>query len=289
MQTYLQWKSRSITACLLAASLFYSQTLMAAQCSMPMFAAARAFDSAGDSAWFAATGDFNGDGKADVAIANFSSGTVSVMLGNGDGTLQPAVKYAVGAEPLAIVVADFNGDGKLDLAVASTGGGTSLLKGNGDGTFGTAVNILPGVPGSLTVADFNHDGKPDLAVAAFGSSAIQVLLGNGDGTFKAPTLVTPGDFTGNAVAVGDVNGDGKPDIVSVDVSAGNILTLPGNGDGTFKAPITSGTQSLFQSFLVVALGDFNADGKLDVVSLDQRLQLHSGLDGKWRRYLQSAG
>jgi uncharacterized protein (TIGR03437 family) len=279
MRNRFHWKLRSCTAGILAASLFYSPSLMAAaQCSLPMFAAARAFDSAGDSAWFAATGDFNGDGKADVAVANFSSGTISVMLGNGDGTLQPAVKYNVGVDPSAIVVADFNGDGKLDLAVASTGcapcstgqlpGGVWILKGNGDGTFASPVNVLPGSPGTLTVADFNHDGKPDLALAGFGSSVVEVLLGNGDMTFKAGVDVSPGDFTGNAAAVGDVNGDGKPDIVSVDVSAGNILTLLGKGDGTFKAPITSGTQTLFNSFLVLALGDFNGDGKLDVVSLD---------------------
>ena len=265
---------------MLAASLFYSQSLMAAaQCSLPMFASARAFDSAGDSAWFAATGDFNGDGKADVAVANFTSNTISILLGNGDGTLQPAVKYPVGVNPSAIVVADFNNDGKLDLAVASTGcapcssgqlpGGVWLFKGDGDGTFAAGVNILPGGPGSLAVADLNHDGKPDLAVSAFGSSSIEVMLGNGDATFKAAKVVTPGNFTGNALALGDVNGDGKLDIVSADVSAGNILTLLGNGDGTFKStPITSGTQSLFDGFLIAALGDFNGDGKLDVVTLD---------------------
>ncbi len=278
MRKYFR-KFRAITACLLAASLFYSQSLMAAaQCSLPMFASARAFDSGGDTAWFAATGDFNGDGKADVAIANFTSNTVSILLGNGDGTLQPAVKYPVGVNPSAIVVADFNSDGKLDLAVASTGcspcssgqlpGGTWMFKGNGDGTFAAGVNILPGSPGALAAADFNSDGKPDLAVAPFGSSVIQVLLANGDGTFKAPTIVTPGNFAGNAIAVGDVNGDGKLDIVSVDVSQGNILALLGNGNGTFKAPVTSGTQQLFNAFLIAALGDFNGDGKLDVVTLN---------------------
>jgi len=278
MRIHFGLRFRSYTASLLAASLFYSQTLIAAQCSTPMFASARAFDSAGDSAWFAATGDFNGDGKADVAVANFSSNTISILLGNGDGTLQPAVKYPVGVNPSDIVVADFNGDGKLDLAVASTGcspcssgqlpGGTWLFKGNGDGTFAAGVNILPGGPGSLAVADFNHDGKPDLAISAFGSSAIQVMLGKGDGTFGAAVLVTPGDFTGNALAVGDVNGDGNLDIVSTDEGTGNILALLGNGDGTFKTPVTSGTQSNVNGFLIDALGDFNGDGKLDVVTLN---------------------
>ncbi len=114
-----------------------------------------------------AVGDFNGDGKADLAVANCSSDNVSVLLGNGDGTFQAAVNYAAGTGPMSVAVGDFNGDGKADLAVANYGSNNvSVLLGNGNGTFQAAVNYAAGSwPRSVAVGDFNGDGKADLAVA----------------------------------------------------------------------------------------------------------------------------
>src|SRR5579883_2935705 len=180
---------RRLTPCVLAISMV--PNVIAAQCSIPMFAAARSFDAHGDSPWYVASADFNGDGKADVAVANQTSNTVSVLLGNGDATLQTAATYPVGAGPNVVAVGDFNGDGKPDLAVASAGcapckpgvlgGGTWVLMNNGDGTFRAAVNVIPSGTGTVAVADFNGDGKQDLLVAGFGSGSAQLLLGNGDG------------------------------------------------------------------------------------------------------------
>src|SRR5262249_28965896 len=137
-------------------------------------------------------GDFNGDGKLDLAVANPNSANVSVLLGNGDGTFQSAVNYVIGAKPESIAVSDFNRDGKSDPAVAN-GVDISVVLGHGDGTFGSVVNYSAGVdPVSVAVGDFNGDGKTDLAVANYGSfdpssataanSSISVLMGNGDGT-----------------------------------------------------------------------------------------------------------
>ena len=136
-----------------------------------------------------AVGDLNHDGNLDFVTANVGDDTVSVVLGNGDGTFQPAAIYPVGSGPAAVVVADLNHDGNLDLVTANTGAlqpGTtvSVLLGKGDGTFGPAATYVVGSgPHSVAVGDFNHDGNLDLVTANFVSRTASVLLGNGDGTF----------------------------------------------------------------------------------------------------------
>jgi hypothetical protein len=147
----------------------------------------------------AVSGDFNGDGKLDLAVADNGNGqtdsTVSVLLGNGDGTFQPAVGYGVGVQPFSIAAADFNQDGKQDLAVLNAGSNTvSILLGNGDGTFQPHVDYPAGATVyAVTVGDFNGDGKPDLAVSDIACyspgptcprGSVSILLGNGDGTFQ---------------------------------------------------------------------------------------------------------
>ena len=153
-----------------------------------------------------AVGDFNGDGKLDLAVANSFDNFVSVLLGKGDGTFQAAVNYGTGSGPLSVAVGDFNGDGKLDLVVTNAfDNNVSVLLGNGDGTFQAAVNYGAGsAPNSVAVGDFNGDGKLDLAVANNGSNNLSVLLGNGDGTFQAAVNYSAGKGP-YSVAVGDFN------------------------------------------------------------------------------------
>ena len=226
------------------------------------FQAAVNYDVGTDSA-VTAVGDFNGDGKADLAVANYNSASLSVLLGNGDGTFGTAVNYGTGTNPQSVAVGDFNGDGKADLAVTNVeSANVSVLLGNGDGTFQTAVNYGTGSgPETVAVGDFNGDGKADLAVATFTTSNVSILLGNGDGTFQtAVNYRTGSDPWG--LAVGDFNGDGKADLVVTNSNSDNVSVLLGNGDGTFQTAVNYGVGAVAFS---VAVADFNGDGKADLV------------------------
>jgi uncharacterized repeat protein (TIGR01451 family) len=216
----------------------------------------------GSSATTLATGDFNRDGKADIALAFASSNQVMVVTGRGDGGYQSTVSYAVGTAPVSVAIGDFNRDGKPDIATANAvSGNVSILLGNGDGTFQAAVNYTAGAsPFWLAVGDFNGDGKPDLAVANNGSNDVSILAGQGDGTFQTAVNYAAGSGP-YAVTIGDFNGDGRADLAVVDSHANNISILLGNGDATFLTAVSYAVGSHPSS---IAVGDFNGDGKTDL-------------------------
>src|SRR5437879_12731165 len=148
---------------ILLSSLFCSDPVRADQCFTPSFASAVTFG-AGRNPVSIAVGDFDGDTRLDLAVANADS--VSVLLGNGDGTFQTAVNYDAGSYPSSVVAGDLNGDKHPDLVVVNSTG-ISVLLGNGDGTFQSAVNYAAGsAPYSVVIGDLNGDGKHDLALAA---------------------------------------------------------------------------------------------------------------------------
>ena len=207
-------------------------------------------------------GDFSGNGKLDLAVANVYSGYVSILMGTGDGTFYPAVDYAVGNEPFGIAAGDFSGNGKLDLVVANLGGGNiSILMGNGDGTFQPAVNG-PAVesPWSIVVGDYNGDGKLDLAIA--GANGVSILMGDGDGTFQS-AVSYGGGYSSFGIVAGDFTGTDRADLAFVTSSRVSILL--NNGDGTFQGPTIDGSGAIpSDNPIAIATGDFNGDGNLDM-------------------------
>jgi hypothetical protein len=240
-----------------------------------------------------AIGDFNGDGNADVVVANQcsasdckSGGSVSVLLGNGNGKLQPAkISSSGGYTTLSVAVADFNDDGNLDVAIANQcqdtscqNGSVSVLLGNGNGTFQTPLSFSSAAykTNFVVVGDFNGDGHVDLAAASqcqdssCQNGGVSVLLGNGNGTFQPAQSYTSGGFQADSLAVADLNADGKDDLVvsnlcqsTYNCSNGAVTPLIGRGDGTFfvRHTYSSGGQNAYS----VATGDFNGDGNADVV------------------------
>jgi Bacterial Ig-like domain (group 3)/FG-GAP-like repeat/Abnormal spindle-like microcephaly-assoc'd, ASPM-SPD-2-Hydin len=188
-----------------------------------------------------ATGDFNGDGNPDLAVAN---GSIGISLGNGDGTFQPQITYSAHFA-FSVAVADINRDGKLDLVVTGSDATINVLLGNGDGTFQPAISSPGGQPVIGSLADVNGDGLLDLVTvpwSTYPSAPIAVQLGNGDGTFQAPVFYGAGDGPISAT-VGDFNGDGAPDL-AIGSLAGVTINL--NTGGTFLATTNAPNPSTLQ-------------------------------------------
>ena len=247
--------------------------------------------------------DVNGDGHPDLVVSNLCQGVnncdlgnVAVLLGNGDGTFQPPHTFPSGdAEPSAVTVADLTVDGKLNVVLATIQAVSpytttiSVLRGNGDGTFQSAVSYAAGgwSPVSIAVGDVNGDGYPDVAVASMcfyddcspvKIGAVSVLLGNGDGGFQPGVLSKSGATYASWVAIADLNGDGQPDLVVTNMCqsadnfgdcypAGKVSVLSGNGDGTFGRPRNLSTVGTQTASVVIA--DVNGDGRPDLVAADE--------------------
>jgi len=215
-----------------------------------------------------ALGDVNGDGNLDIIAANYGSSTVSVLLGNSDRTFQTQQTYAVSANPESVVVGDFNNDGKLDIATVNSGtnpGKVNVLL-NANGTFPAAVTSdVGGNPFSLAVGDFNSDGKLDI-VTSNHNGGISVLLNNGVRPFPAvaPTPISAGSAP-YSVAVADFNADGQPDIALANADNGGSVGILPNSGGTFQPLQPANTFSAGASPFFIAVGDFNLDGKPDIV------------------------
>ena len=212
----------------------------------------------------AVVGDFNSDGKLDLAMT-IGFNEFVVQLGNGDGTFQAQVVYSLGVPASNVEVADLNNDGIPDLVFASYSkkqGFVAVSLGKGDGTFLPAKTFATAVPPTaFTVGDFNHDGNIDVAVAG-DPAPIEVLLGTGTGSFL------PGVSSGSSVAIAsmvaaDLNGDGTLDLVANPITTLQpvaALVFSGIGDGTFH----EGVPFAFAG-TVTAIADMNNDGKLDLV------------------------
>lgn len=213
-----------------------------------------------------AVGDFNQDGVPDLAVTNTADNTVSVLLGNGDGTFQTQVAYPVGIGPMGIAIGDPNGDGISDLVVVnafdgSQPGTVSVLLGTGDGTFLPQTLFDTGIaPAEVALGDFNNDGNADIAITNTSDNTLSVLLGNGDGAFQTQVLYPVGQGPIGVVA-GDINADGTPDLIVANDGDGEVGVLLGNGDGTFQS---EAVYAVGNGALAVALGDFNGDGAPDL-------------------------
>ena len=208
------------------------------------------------------SGDFNGDGKMDLAVGEITGNAIDVLLGNGDGSFQTPIKLSIADIPNSIVVDDFNKDGKLDLAVANYDGMVSVFLGTGTGAFKAEAKYASGEGHATFIAsaDLNGDGNSDLIVANPDANAVAFLFGSGDGTFQAPYLFSSGaeapDF---GIALGP---DGAV-ITSPDYLAGNVVATPVNAAGV---PVAPRLYILNNSPAGIAAADLNGDKYPDIVA-----------------------
>lgn len=230
-------------------------------------------------------GDFDGDGKSDLAVANFFSNDVSVMLGSGSGSFGPRSNFPAGTRLNDMAAGDFNSDGKTDLAVV-TGLPDSvvIMLGNGNGGFSGSATLGTGTsPRGITTGDFNRDGRQDLAVSNGNFMSVSIYLGTGGGSFTSPTFFVTGSGPGSIVTA-DFNNDGNDDL-AVTNSSSSVSVLIGDGLGGMGAPTSMSVGSIPSS---IAFGDFDGDGKKDLAvtnSFSQLLILLGTGTGTFTRHL----
>ncbi len=212
------------------------------------------------------TGDFNGDGKTDLAVGDSFSNDVTVLQSNGDGTFHVVSTAALGRAPYALGAGDFNGNGRTDLiTLGENDTSVEVIPGNGNGTFREAGQDPVGIePNEIASGDFNGDGSTDLAVLDQYSQDVTILLGNGDGTFRKGAVIP---VAGGPIAItaGDFNGDGLIDLAVANYNANTVTILLGNGDGTFKV---TGTYPVGANPSAIVEGDFTGNGKTDLAVAD---------------------
>ena len=241
------------------------------------FDTAVTLDSGGRGGETVSIADLNGDGHKDIVVSKTNSGNVSVILSDGHGGFLQPKYYAATSFCSAAAIADLHADNKLDLiTVSSTGGrNVQVIRGNGDGTFRGALSFgfqSSDLITSQAVADFNGDGLPDIVILN-GSSELGVMLNTGNYSFSVSPLVNYGFEAGNVTAA-DVNNDGKMDVIVAGPS--HISTLLGNGNGTFQAPFIIEVPTFIFPSHVVAVGDFNGDGKPDIAFSSSTAGLTAG-------------
>ena len=227
--------------------------------------------------WAIEPGDFNKDGNVDFVTASRLERSITLRLGNGDGTFQDSLNFEVGISPRSLIPGDFNGDDNLDVAVANLlSNDVTILFGDGNGDFPTtSIYTVGDKPRSIITDDFNLDNHLDLAIANRDDNSISILLGVGDGSFiDTITLNTTSELNPRQVRSGDLNNDNKLDLVLVhDEQMGSSVgqkygVLLGRGDGTFD-PITVyviNAGNGFPEAVSLTLGKFNADQNLDMVT-----------------------
>ncbi len=220
-----------------------------------------------------ATADFNHDGIPDLVGAVWISGTVTFLLGNGDGTYRPGPQtLTVSDVPAGLAVGDFNHDGNIDVAVSGYYGSVTIFPGRGDGTFGAGVIVATGstTGAGLAAADVDGDGNLDIVLAGGAggsvvSLAVFVIPGNGDLTFRAP-IALGADESPNDVVIADFNGDGRLDIASVNVLGDSVTVLVNQGNLTFAPEALYGAGS---GPVVIRSANLNKDGLTDLVVVNQ--------------------
>jgi hypothetical protein len=203
--------------------------------------------------------------------ANIQSNSISVLLNAGNGAFSLFTNYTVENSPIYVALGDFNHDGHLDIVVANyLGGSVSILLGNGHGAFSPPTNFPAGDrPSCIAIGDFNKDGKPDLAIANTTAGTVSVLLGNGDGTFASPLTNYVIGRSVLCVAAFDFNRDGNLDLLATSAENGNISIFLGNGDGSFgpaNSYVATGVFNGGYDLVFAALGDFDGDGKIDIIT-----------------------
>jgi hypothetical protein len=218
----------------------------------------------GNTPYSVSPADLDGDGDIDLAVANFSSNNVSVLLNNGNGTYASRVNYPTGNTPYSVSPADLDGDGDIDLITANfSSNNISVLLNNGNGTYASNVNYPTGLyPYSVYPADLDGDGDIDIAAANDNSGSVSILLNNGNGTF-ASKVDYPTGGNPQSIAAFDLDGDGDIDLATANYSSNTLSILLNNGNGTFAPRVDYPTRSNPRS---VTSADLDNDGDIDLAT-----------------------